>query len=176
MRKLMFLCLFMMANLCLSAQSLIGQWISEEIQQKETEEMKAVFTLDIPDSKSLNLTATCIMEEPTTMRLTFELSFKGTYTKTGNELSFNLDPKEAQIGIKNIEYLGEAAEKIKEQPELEEALKTLFNTAIEGEKDKMIEEIPLNTTFIIETLTDKQLRLKDKDDEGKEVLDFKRVK
>ena len=165
----------MMAHLCLSAQSLIGQWVSEEIQQNETEEMTAVFTLNIPDSKTLSLTATCLMEEPTTMRLTFEMSFKGTYAKTGNELTFNLDTKDVQLGVKNIEYLGEAAEKIKEQPELEEALKVLFNKAIEGEKDKMAEEIPLNTTFIVETLTDKQLRLKDKDAENPEVLNFKRV-
>ena len=175
MRKLLFLCLFVMAHLCVSAQSLIGNWVSEELARNEAEEIKAVFTLNIPDSKSLNLTAACKMEEPNTVRLTFEMKFKGTYTKTGNELTFNLDPKEAQIGIKNIEYLGEAAEIIKEQPELEEALKVLFNKAVEGEKDKVIEELPLNTTFIIDKLTDKQLTLTDKNENDRETLNFNRA-
>ena len=151
-----------------SAQSIIGKWVSD---LEKDGDGNMVFILNFKDKKNLEIGVECDMNDDD-MAMNFSFVVTGTYQLDGDILKLALNTDDMKFDIKKMDFKGELAETIKENPEMKETIQKMVMDAIEGQKNEIVDELPLDGELTISELTDTSLKIS----EGDEVTSFKRVK
>ena len=170
-KKMMLSLLFFFLTLCASAQSLIGEWVSE-MQQDGA---KLTFELTVKDKKNLSITVRTSLYEEDSMDMSFHLTVNGSYTVNDDILRIDFDRENAATKIDKIEFFGEAAQIAKNNPETADFVKKMMESQIDNSKDDLLKELPADGEMKIVKLTDTNLLLDGSDNkDGSDIVEFTR--
>lgn len=152
----------LMAALGMQAQSLLGTWkttVDEEGQKKDYYLTFAQGTLNV------KVLSPITDPEIGTIVLSVQLPF--TYTRSDDLLVMKCDAEKMTMGIDKMEFVGQVAEAIKQNPELKKMVEDEMAKAVmkgmEASKDFYLQELSNFNTMIIRKLTATELVLVDKD-------------
>lgn len=143
--------------LCLGntkAQSLIGTWKS--ITESKGQEIEVFFTFA---ESTFNMRNVFSINEPSLGIITFSISIPGDYTLLDDKLTIKSKANKVELKVDNIEFVGEAAERIRQKPELKEQVMKMLEKEIKKTKRKFTSGFPENGDVPIISFTDDQLVL-----------------
>ena len=143
-----------------TAQTHIGKWESvPETDQDGT----IVFVFNFINKKDIEVGVSVSMSDEET-DLSFDITVPGTYTIEDSKLFLNIDTPNTKFDIKKMQFKGETADAIKENPDLEKTIRNMVNVAVEDQKDEILKELPGNGGFVIKELTSTRMVLSENDD------------
>ena len=159
-KKLWTICLMAIFALSATAQTHIGKWKSDpETDQDGT----MVFVFNFINKKDIEVGVSVSMSDEET-DLSFDITLPGTYTIEDNTLSLNIDTPNTKFDIKKLQFKGETADAIKENPDLEKTIRNMVNIAVKDQKDEILKELPVDGGFVIKELTSTRMVLSENDD------------
>ena len=159
-KKLWTICLMAIFALSATAQTHIGKWESvPETDQDGT----IVFVFNFINKKDIEVGVSVSMSDEET-DLSFDITTPGTYTIEDSKLFLNIDTPNTKIDIKKLQFKGETADAIKENPDLEKSIRNMVNIAVKDQKDEILKELPVDGGFVIKELTSTRMVLSENDD------------
>lgn len=133
-----------------SAQSIIGTWRSQPLQEEENMEARVEFTFN--KNKTLLLNMNITVSDPTSMEMVCHFAINGTYDNmVGDLLPIKLSKDNVVLAIDKLDLKGEMAEM--SNPEMIESIKKILEQQLEQGKEEMIEDFPEEGELIISDIT-----------------------
>ena len=143
-----------------TAQTHIGKWESvPETDQDGT----IVFVFNFINKKDIEVGVSVSMSDEET-DLSFDITVPGTYTIEDSKLFLNIDTPNTKFDIKKMQFKGETADAIKQNPDLEKTIRNMVNIAVKDQKDEILKELPVDGGFVIKELTSTRMVLSENDD------------
>ena len=143
-----------------TAQTHIGKWESApETDQDGT----IVFVFNFINKKDIEVGVSVSMSDEET-DLSFDITVPGTYTIEDSKLFLNIDTPNTKFDIKKMQFKGETADAIKQNPDLEKTIRNMVNIAVKDQKDEILKELPVDGGFVIKELTSTRMVLSENDE------------
>ena len=143
-----------------TAQTHIGKWESvPETDQDGT----IVFVFNFINKKDIEVGVSVSMSDEET-DLSFDITVPGTYTIEDSKLFLNIDTPNTKFDIKKMQFKGETADAIKQNPDLEKTIRNMVNIAVKDQKDEILKELPVDGGFVIKELTSTRMVLSENDE------------
>ena len=161
-KRIAIFALLLMAALGMQAQSLLGTWKTTVDEDGQKKDYYLAFTQDTLTVKVLSPITDVGMA-------TFVISVQQpyNYTLSGDLIAMKGDAETMTMGIEKMEFYGQVAEAIKQNPEMkkmiEDEMKKAVMKGMEAFKDQYMQELSNFNTMIIQKLTATELVLVDKD-------------
>ena len=133
-------------------QSLIGTWKS--VNDNNGQKIDIFFTFT---GSSFTMKNVLSETDPRLGVITFSILIPGDYNLKGNKLIIKSKANKAELKVENMEFSGEAAEKIRQKPELKEQVMTMLEKEIKKSKRKFVSGFSNDGEIPIISLTDTQL-------------------
>lgn len=155
MKKIFLASMMLLAAVTLSAQSIVGKWKSEPMVEDGMNYV--LFITFAGDNKTCNVLAN-FEAEKADMKLTAHLSIPYLFTLTGDQLALDVQKDKMEFKLDELSFTGKAAEELKKNPSMEGMIRSMIEQALNGQKDKMIEDFPLSSKSNV-TITDTTLKI-----------------
>lgn len=160
MKKLLTLCISLLAAINLEAQSIIGSWVT--IQEQNGQNIAILFGFEA-DNSAIMKTIYEINDEDLGV-LNLELTVEGTYTLSGKKLTLKLDKNTLETSLGDVEWSDNAKQVIKKDPKQENFLRKTIEDHFAAEKSSYAEDLEENEEMTVISLTKTELVLKSEDD------------
>ena len=142
MKKVFIISMMLFAVMGISAQSIVGKWKSENIKQ---DGFDGVVTFTFAKGTAFDMLMALHMEQDD-MKVDAHLTIPGTYNLVGDQLTVNLDREKLVFKLDDLSFSGKAAEKIKENPQMEGMVRNIMEQALEANKEKIVDAFPVTGT------------------------------
>ncbi len=169
MKKTLFFFVLLLSAMSMSAQSLIGTWSTNLIEDGQ----RIPCNLTFANEKDLKMKLFLDFSDPDLGNMTFVVNWNGTYTKKSEQLNLNLNPATADVSLEKTKLKDEVKAAINSDPEMKKEFNQMVKQVIQETKKEVIGEGVLDDTMTIKSLTDKTLVLYSAED--KETITFTKV-
>ena len=163
-KRIKLFTLMLVTAMSMQAQSLVGTWNGEPI----TDEDGAVTTWSFifNQGSTMSCKFKLEMKDADVGRFVFLVDVPGTYKRSGNELTLNLNPQKAEGKVVEMDPTGELAQVLKEHPEMKKTVnEMIYNQFSDALKKSLSDQMPLDGDATIVKLTASELVLNDGDDD-----------
>lgn len=162
-RTLTLLSLMLITAVSMMAQSLNGTWKS---MQQDDEGQTINLYMTFASANSLEFKVSAVIDDPEVGSFTIVANMKGTYKRTGNRLTLNVEPKSSTVKMENVNWSPDVKKAINTSPEVKTAFDAMLKEQLENAKGEMTKEVPFGEEMSIKSLTANKLILhSDIDDE-----------
>ena len=169
MKKTLFLLLMaVMTAGKLSAQDILGEWVTTFADAEQT----VAFTLGFNKDKTANIRVVIDATDPEIGSMTMRIELSGTYAVDGDQLKLVSDAKKADVKLIGMKLKGEMGEAAKD-PATEKMLRSMLEQQLGTQKVEMLAGFPINTTLTIVSKTDDKLTLLENGTE--EAMEFMKI-
>ena len=169
MKKTLFLLLMaVMTAGKLSAQDILGEWVTTFADAEQT----VAFTLGFNKDKTANIRVVIDATDPEIGSMTMRIELSGTYAVDGDQLKLVSDAKKADVKLIGMKLKGEMGEAAKD-PATEKMLRSMLEQQLGTQKVEMLAGVPINTTLTIVSKTDDKLTLLENGTE--EAMEFMKI-
>ena len=167
--KKVLLFFYLMLAMAAQAQSLDGEWKSEQTEKNG----KMDITLQFSETE-LNVKITGTIADPEFGTVVVSASLPCSYLRDGSMLSVKPHTEAAKMNLEKMEFQGELADSLEANPEIKEFIKTLLVATLDEKKNEYLKEFAFESVELqIVSQTDTTLAIRD--DKDKEMV-FTRVK
>ena len=154
-----------------SAQSIIGTWLSQPVSVEDDMEARLEFTFN--KNKTLLLKMNFTMDDHDVIEIKCHFAINGTYDNmVGDAVPFKLGKDDIDFALDKLELKCEMAGM--SNTEMAESIKKLFKQQFEENKDEIAEGYPEEGELIISDITSTSMTIKMPNQD--EVLKMTRVK
>ena len=169
MKKALFLLLMaVMTAGKLSAQDILGEWVTTFADAEQT----VAFTLGFNKDKTSNIRVVIDATDPEIGSMTMRIELSGTYAVDGDQLKLVSDAKKADVKLIGMKLKGEMGEAAKD-PATEKMIRSMLEQQLGTQKVEMLAGVPINTTLTIVSKTDDKLTLLENGTE--EAMEFMKI-
>ncbi len=169
MKKALFLLLMaVMTAGKLSAQDILGEWVTTFADAEQT----VAFTLGFNKDKTSNIRVVIDATDPEIGSMTMRIELSGTYAVDGDQLKLESDAKKADVKLIGMKLKGEMGEAAKD-PATEKMIRSMLEQQLGTQKVEMLAGVPINTTLTIVSKTDDKLTLLENGTE--EAMEFMKI-
>ncbi len=169
MKKVLFLLLMaVMTAGKLSAQDILGEWVTTFADAEQT----VAFTLGFNKDKTANIRVVIDATDPEIGSMTMRIELSGTYSVDGDQLKLVSDAKKADVKLIGMKLKGEMGEAAKD-PATEKMIRSMLEQQLGTQKVEMLAGVPINTTLTIVSKTDDKLTLLENGTE--EAMEFMKI-
>ncbi len=169
MKKVLFLLLMaVMTAGKLSAQDILGEWVTTFADAEQT----VAFTLGFNKDKTSNIRVVIDATDPEIGSMTMRIELSGTYAVDGDQLKLVSDAKKADVKLIGMKLKGEMGEAAKD-PATEKMIRSMLEQQLGTQKVEMLAGVPINTTLTIVSKTDDKLTLLENGTE--EAMEFMKI-
>ena len=171
MKKTLFLMLMaILAVGKLSAQNILGEWATT--MNEDGQDITLSYGFNKDNTSFIRMTVEA--KDPEMGVISFCLNVPGTYKLSGNKLTVNSDKKKAELKLTKLQLTGEMGEAAKD-PGTEKMIRSMIESQLGSQKEDLLKDIPMNTTYTIVSQTSDKLVLADADAPD-DPMEFTKVK
>ena len=168
MKRILFMALVCIVTAMAQAQSLDGEWKSEQVEKNGEYDIFLKFS-----GSNLDLKIMGTIEE-SEASIVLSVTLPCDYVRKGNKLDLTPHTKDAKIKLEDLKVKGELADSLEAHPEYMDYIKFMFVGILEDKKDDLLKEFPIKDVGLeITSQTDSTLTIRD--DKGEDLV-FTRVK
>ena len=168
MKRILFMALVCIVATMAQAQSLDGEWKSEQVEKNGEYDIFLKFS-----GSNLDLKIMGTIEE-SEASIVLSVTLPCDYVRKGNKLDLTPHMKDAKIKLEDLKVKGELADSLEAHPEYMDYIKFMFVGILEDKKDDLLKEFPIKDVGLeITSQTDSTLTIRD--DKGEDLV-FTRVK
>lgn len=155
MKRVFLVSMMLLAVLGISAQGIVGKWKSETIKQ-DGMDCNVIFNFAEGTTCDVLMYVSLVKDD---INMSAHITVPGTYTFSGNQLTMHMQKDKVGFELDDLTFSGKAAEKLKENPQMEGMIRNIMVQALESNKDKMVESIPFDSSTTKLNLEENKLEI-----------------
>lgn len=155
MKRIYLLLIMAVMTMAMSAQSIIGNWQSEDIDDGSA---KGFITMDF-SSNFLKITFDMTTSDADMGSIHFAVSVNGSYTINDNNIIFAVDKNSIDFRIIETNFSEAIRQAMALDPSIGQQIENMLKTAVTDEKDGLTSVFDKNESMTVTELTDNTMQI-----------------